>query len=164
MASPEASRCGFIALIGAPNSGKSTLTNALVGAKVSIVTHKAQTTRGPVRGIALIGSSQVILVDTPGLAEVQGEARAAVAASAAKDADLVLLVVDGPLKAYEMDLLRQLGAMEKRLLVCLNKEDWYPPTEREQLFGQIRKQVGELVTADDVLAIRAGSAARKPCT
>ena len=64
MANPAAdesppTRCGFVALIGAPNSGKSTLTNALVGAKVSIVTHKAQTTRGPVRGIALIGSSQV---------------------------------------------------------------------------------------------------------
>ena len=61
------SRCGFVAIIGAPNSGKSTLTNALVGAKVSIVTHKAQTTRGPVRGIVLSGASQIILVDTPGI-------------------------------------------------------------------------------------------------
>ena len=68
-------RCGFVALIGAPNSGKSTLTNALVGAKVSIVTHKAQTTRGPVRGIALIGSSQVILVDTPGHLPAEAAAR-----------------------------------------------------------------------------------------
>ena len=65
MASAPLSRCGFVALIGPPNSGKSTLTNALVGAKVSIVTHKAQTTRGPVRGNAVIGASHVILVDSP---------------------------------------------------------------------------------------------------
>ena len=65
---PQAeTRCGFVAVIGAPNSGKSTLTNALVGAKVAIVTHKAQTTRGPVLGIALEGKSQIILIDTPGI-------------------------------------------------------------------------------------------------
>ena len=86
-------RCGFVALIGAPNSGKSTLTNALVGAKVSIVTHKAQTTRGPVRGIALIGTSQVILVDTPGIFQPKRRLDRAMFASAwdrAGDADIVV--------------------------------------------------------------------------
>ena len=97
MAEPGPTRCGFVALIGAPNSGKSTLTNALVGAKVSIVTHKAQTTRGPVRGIALIGNSQVILVDTPGIFRPRRKLdRAMVKASwtGADDADLTLLLVD----------------------------------------------------------------------
>ena len=60
-------RCGFIAVIGAPNAGKSTLVNALVGAKVSIVTHKVQTTRVPVRGIAIEGESQLVFIDTPGI-------------------------------------------------------------------------------------------------
>ena len=60
-------RCGFIALIGAPNVGKSTLINALVGSKVAIVSHKVQTTRMPVRGIALAGNSQLIFIDTPGI-------------------------------------------------------------------------------------------------
>ena len=90
-------RCGFVALIGAPNSGKSTLTNALVGAKVSIVTHKAQTTRGPVRGIALIGASQIILVDTPGIFQPKRRLDRAMFAAAwdrAGDADLVALVID----------------------------------------------------------------------
>ena len=63
----QSDRCGFVALIGAPNSGKSTLTNAFVGTKIAIVTHKAKTTRGPVRGIVLVGDSQIILVDTPGI-------------------------------------------------------------------------------------------------
>ncbi len=66
-ASETGTRCGFAAVIGAPNAGKSTLVNALVGAKVSIVTHKAQTTRARVRGIALEGRSQIVLVDTPGI-------------------------------------------------------------------------------------------------
>jgi GTP-binding protein Era len=93
----SATRCGFVALIGAPNSGKSTLTNALVGAKVSIVTHKAQTTRGPVRGIALIGKSQLILVDTPGIFQPKRRLDRAMSATAwdrAGDADLVALVID----------------------------------------------------------------------
>ena len=68
-------RCGFVALIGAPNSGKSTLINALVGAKVAIVTQKAQTTRAPVLGIALEGRSQIILVDTPRHLSAQTPAR-----------------------------------------------------------------------------------------
>jgi ribosome biogenesis GTPase A len=62
-----ARHCGFIAVIGAPNAGKSTLVNALVGAKVTIVSHKVQTTRVPVRGIAIAGPSQLVFVDTPGM-------------------------------------------------------------------------------------------------
>ncbi len=64
---PDAPRCGFVALVGAPNAGKSTLLNSLVGAKVSIVTHKIQTTRSRIRAIAAEGASQIVFVDTPGI-------------------------------------------------------------------------------------------------
>ncbi len=90
-------RCGFVAVIGAPNAGKSTLVNALVGAKVSIVTHKAQTTRVRVRGIALEGEAQIILVDTPGIFAPKrrlDRAMVETAWSEARDADLVVLVID----------------------------------------------------------------------
>lgn len=121
-------RCGFVALIGAPNSGKSTLTNALVGAKVSIVTHKAQTTRGPVRGIALIGSSQVILVDTPGIFQPKRKLDRAMAQAAwerAGDADLVALVIDAQ---YGLDqalapLLAHLPEVKRPAIAILNKVD-----------------------------------------
>ena len=63
----ESQRCGFIAVVGAPNAGKSTLVNALVGAKVTIVSRKAQTTRVPIRGITIEGASQLIFIDTPGI-------------------------------------------------------------------------------------------------
>src|SRR5918912_1185344 len=66
-AGPAETRCGFVALIGAPNVGKSTLVNALVGSKVTIVSRKVQTTRALIRGIAIEGQSQIILVDTPGI-------------------------------------------------------------------------------------------------
>jgi GTP-binding protein Era len=93
----EQTRCGFVAVLGAPNAGKSTLVNALVGSKVSIVTQKVQTTRMPVRGIAIIGSAQVIFVDTPGIfAPKRKLDRAMVQAawSGAADADAVILAVD----------------------------------------------------------------------
>jgi len=93
----EAPRCGFVAVIGEPNAGKSTLVNAMAGAKVSIVTHKVQTTRGRIRGIAVEGASQIVFVDTPGLfAPRRRLDRAMVAAawSGAEDADLVLLLVE----------------------------------------------------------------------
>jgi GTP-binding protein Era len=121
-------RCGFVALIGAPNSGKSTLTNALVGAKVSIVTHKAQTTRGPVRGIALLGDSQVILVDTPGIFQPKRRLDRAMAEAAwerAGDADLVALVIDakyGLDKALE-PLLQHLPEVKRPMIAILNKID-----------------------------------------
>ncbi|MET0569088.1 MAG: GTPase, partial [Hyphomicrobiaceae bacterium] len=63
----ESQRCGFIAVVGAPNAGKSTLVNALVGAKITIVSRKAQTTRVPIRGITIEGASQLIFIDTPGI-------------------------------------------------------------------------------------------------
>jgi len=121
-------RCGFVALIGAPNSGKSTLTNALVGAKVSIVTHKAQTTRGPVRGIAPIGQSQVILVDTPGIFQPKRRLDRAMAQAAwerAGDADLVALVIDAQ---YGLDqalqpLLAHLPEVKRPAIAILNKID-----------------------------------------
>ncbi|HEX2447572.1 MAG TPA: GTPase Era [Methyloceanibacter sp.] len=131
MARPPAeadTRCGFVAIIGAPNSGKSTLTNALVGAKVSIVTHKAQTTRGPVRGIALIGNSQVILVDTPGIFQPKRRLDRAMAQAAwerAGDADLVALVIDAK---YGLDtalepLLAHLPEVRRPMIAILNKID-----------------------------------------
>jgi GTP-binding protein Era len=121
-------RCGFVALIGAPNSGKSTLTNALVGAKVSIVTHKAQTTRGPVRGIALIGDAQVILVDTPGIFQPKRRLDRAMFASAwdrAGDADIVVLVIDAQrgLDRTLDPLFKHLPEVRRPIVAVLNKID-----------------------------------------
>ncbi|MBJ3778191.1 GTPase Era [Acuticoccus mangrovi] len=93
----EAARCGFVALIGAPNAGKSTLVNALVGAKVSIVTHKVQTTRATVRGIALADDTQIVLVDTPGIFAPRRRLDRAMVKTAwnhAYDADRVCLLID----------------------------------------------------------------------
>src|SRR5215203_1016921 len=93
---PE-TRAGFVALIGAPNAGKSTLLNALVGSKVSIVSRKVQTTRAIVRGIAIEGSAQIVFVDTPGIFKPKrrlDRAMVTTAWSGAGDADVVALLVD----------------------------------------------------------------------
>ena len=90
-------RAGFAALIGEPNAGKSTLTNAMVGAKVSIVTHKVQTTRARIRGVALSGDNQIVLVDTPGLFRPRRRLDRAMVAAAwggAEDADVVVLLIE----------------------------------------------------------------------
>lgn len=98
----EPSRCGFAAILGAPNAGKSTLVNALVGQKISIVTQKVQTTRFPVRGVALQGAAQIVLVDTPGVFSPKRRLDRAMVASAwsgAADADALVHVVDAPAAA-----------------------------------------------------------------
>ena len=94
-------RCGFVAVIGAPNAGKSTLVNALVGQKVAIVSAKAQTTRARLMGIAIEGEAQILLVDTPGIFAPRRRLDRAMVAAAwagAEDADLVLLIIDAAAK------------------------------------------------------------------
>jgi len=90
-------RCGFVALIGEPNAGKSTLLNAMVGAKISIVTHKVQTTRSRLRGVAIEGAAQIVFVDTPGLFRPRRRLDRAMVGAAwagAADADLVVLMIE----------------------------------------------------------------------
>jgi GTPase len=120
--------CGFGALIGAPNSGKSTLINALVGAKVAIVTHKAQTTRGPVLGIALQGKSQIILVDTPGIFQPKRRLDRAMSGAAwtkAAEADLVVLVIDAERGIdHALDpVFANLTDLKRPIIAVLNKID-----------------------------------------
>jgi len=118
-------KAGFVAVIGAPNAGKSTLVNALVGQKVAIVSPKAQTTRARLMGIAVEGPAQILLVDTPGIFEPRRRLDRAMVAAAwtgAQDADLILLVVDASEKVRE-DILEGLDNREHPLLLVLNKID-----------------------------------------
>jgi GTP-binding protein Era len=124
----EATRCGFVALIGAPNVGKSTLTNALVGAKVSIVTPKVQTTRALIRGIALVGAAQLIFVDTPGIFAPRRRLDRAMVGTAwgsTRDADVVALLVDSRKGAQEGDeaVLGRLAEIRAPKVLVLNKVD-----------------------------------------
>jgi GTP-binding protein Era len=121
-------RCGFVAVIGAPNAGKSTLVNALVGQKVAIVSAKAQTTRARLMGIALAGEAQLMLVDTPGIFSPRRRLDRAMVAAAwagAEDADLVLLVVDAAAKLGERveAILTALEDNKQPLMIALNKVD-----------------------------------------
>jgi GTP-binding protein Era len=121
-------RCGFVALIGAPNAGKSTLINSLVGAKVSIVTHKVQTTRTRVRAIAIVGEAQIIFVDTPGIFKPKrklDEAMVEAAWAGAADADVVALLVDVR-RGLDEDNARILEGLKKSgrtAILVLNKID-----------------------------------------
>jgi GTP-binding protein Era len=128
MAGGPDTRCGFVALIGAPNAGKSTLINRLVGTKVSIVTHKVQTTRSIIRGIALKGTSQIVFVDTPGIFEPKRRLERALVETAwggAREADLIAVLIDvgrGIDGAVE-DLLTRVGELRQRKILVLNKID-----------------------------------------
>ncbi len=125
---PEETRCGFAALVGAPNAGKSTLLNRLVGAKVSIVSRKAQTTRALVRGIAIDGPAQIVLVDTPGIFKPKRRLDRAMVASAlsgAADADVIALLVDAR-KGLDDEveaILTQLDEAKAPKVLVLNKVD-----------------------------------------
>jgi GTP-binding protein Era len=124
----DSARCGFIALIGAPNAGKSTLLNALVGSKVSIVSRKVQTTRALIRGIAIEGQAQLIFVDTPGIFSPRRRLDRAMVTTAwtgAHDADLVGVLIDARngIEDEAEDILRRLGDVKTPRVLILNKID-----------------------------------------
>lgn len=133
----EGRRCGFIAIVGAPNAGKSTLVNVLVGTKVTIVSPKVQTTRTRVLGIVMAGTAQVVLVDTPGIFAPKRRLERAMVAAAwtgAADADLIALVVDAA-RGFDDDtraILARLKETGREAVLILNKVDL---VRREKLLG-----------------------------
>lgn len=123
-------RCGFVALIGEPNAGKSTLLNRMVGAKVSIVTHKVQTTRSRIRGVALQDETQVVFVDTPGVFKPRRRLDRAMVAAAwggAADADVVVLLIEAHrgITAGVKDIIKELANLDgsRPIVLAINKID-----------------------------------------
>ncbi|MEQ8283201.1 MAG: GTPase Era [Parvibaculum sp.] len=137
----EPTRCGFVAIIGAPNAGKSTLVNRLVGSKVAIVTHKVQTTRARIRGIAMEGATQIVFVDTPGIFKPKRRLDRAMVDAAwggAGDADLIVLMVDME-SGRDSDVERiveGLKAQGRKAILVLNKSD---ACDREKLLKTAAK-------------------------
>jgi GTPase len=134
---PVTTRCGFVALIGAPNVGKSTLVNALVGSKVTIVSRKVQTTRALIRGIVVENNAQIILVDTPGIFSPKrrlDRAMVSTAWSGAHDADLVCVLLDAREGSDEEAdaILGRLAGIEHQKILVLNKIDL---VQREKLLA-----------------------------
>ena len=157
---PTAPRCGFVAVLGAPNAGKSTLVNAAVGSKVSIVTHKVQTTRARVRGIALHGAAQIVFVDTPGIFAPKRRLDRAMVAAAwteAQEADAVMLLIDAErgLRPDVEEIVGKLAAARpKHLFLVLNKIDLVP---RETLLD-LAARANALLEFDRTFMISANKA------
>jgi GTPase len=156
MSTPPPTRCGFVAIVGAPNAGKSTLMNRLTGAKLSIVSPKAQTTRFRVLGILMRAESQVLLVDTPGIFRPKRKLdRAMVAAawSGAADADLAMLLVDAKtgLRDDVRAIAQQLGKSGRRCWLVLNKTDLIGPPSLLPLIASL----GALARFDETFMVSA---------
>jgi GTP-binding protein Era len=152
------SRCGFVAIVGAPNAGKSTLLNRLTGAKLSIVSPKAQTTRFRVLGIFIRDGSQVLLVDTPGIFRPRRKLDRAMVAAAwtgAADADLALLLVDAKAGATAQvrGIAENLGASGRRCWLVLNKTDLVPAQSLLPLIATLT----ELARFEETFMVSAGN-------
>lgn len=169
-----ATRCGFVALIGAPNVGKSTLVNALVGAKVTIVSRKVQTTRALIRGIVVEDHAQIVLVDTPGIFAPKrrlDRAMVSTAWSGARDADMVCVLLDARagIDGEADTILDQLAKVTHPAILVLNKIDLVP---REKLLalaqaanarhGFVETFMVSALTGDGVADLRHALAARVP--
>lgn len=155
-AMPADTKAGFIALIGAPNAGKSTLINQLVGTKVSIVTHKVQTTRSIVRGVAMHGKTQLVFIDTPGIFKPKRRLDRAMVDTAwggARDADLIALLIDARKGIDEEveDIFKRLSGQTAPKVLILNKTD---VTKGEKLL-KIAQKANEYFKFDETFMISA---------
>nr|WP_321463771.1 GTPase Era [uncultured Cohaesibacter sp.] len=149
-------QCGYVALIGAPNAGKSTLVNELVGSKVSIVTHKVQTTRSLIRGIALKENKQVIFVDTPGIFAPKRRLETAMVNTAwggAKDADVIGMIVDARKGVNEQieNILDRLKDIKLPKVLILNKIDL---VKRDSLLA-LAQQLNDRIDFDQTFMVSA---------
>jgi GTPase len=168
------SRCGFVALIGAPNVGKSTLVNALVGSKVTIVSRKVQTTRALIRGIVVDGQSQIVLVDTPGIFEPKRRLDRAMVRTAwtgAHDADVVCVLLDARLGIDEQaeTIFGNLQNVGRPKVLVLNKIDLVPREKLLTLAAQANERLAfdqtfmvAALSGDGVDDLRHGLGARVP--
>src|SRR3954464_9520658 len=139
-------RCGFAALIGAPNAGKSTLLNALVGSKVSIVSRKVQTTRTVVRGIAIEGAAQIVFVDTPGIFKPKRRLDRAMVTSAwggPGDADVIALLLDGRngIDEEAQAIRDKLPDLKRPKVLILNKIDLIERSKLLELAAKLNEKV-----------------------
>jgi GTP-binding protein Era len=167
-------KCGLVAVVGAPNAGKSTLVNALVGQKVAIVSPKAQTTRARLMGIAIEGNAQLLLVDTPGIFEARRRLDRAMVAAAwggASDADIIALVIDAKtgLTARVEPLVAALRDRPEPKLVILNKVDVADKAKLLAVAQRVQEALDpqeifmvSAVTGDGVAGLKAALAARLP--
>jgi GTPase len=171
---PARRRCGFIALIGAPNVGKSTLINAIVGAKVAIVSHKVQTTRTLLRGIATDQDAQLVFIDTPGIFQPRRRLDRAMVAGAwtgAGDADIVAAMVDAKRGLDEETgaLMTRLAGLERPKILILNKIDLVEKPTLLTLVAAASERVGfaatfmvAALTGDGVADLKAWLAGHVP--
>jgi len=167
-------RCGLVAVVGAPNAGKSTLVNALVGQKVAIVSPKAQTTRTRLMGIAIAGESQILLVDTPGIFAPRRRLDRAMVAAAwggTQDADLIALVLDAKtgLTARIETLVEGIKDRSEPKILILNKVDITPKEKLLELAAPLQEQLKpeaifmiSATSGDGVDDLKAALAARMP--
>ncbi|MFT8809659.1 GTPase Era [Gluconobacter sp.] len=151
-------RCGFVALVGAPNAGKSTLLNRIAGAKLSIVSPKAQTTRFRTLGIVMQDNAQIILVDLPGIFKPRrrlDRAMVNAAWSGSQDADLTLLLVDAKsgLREDVREIIAKLSESKGRIWLVLNKTDL---VERGELLP-LTQEISALITVEHVFMLSARS-------
>ena len=150
--------CGLVAVVGAPNAGKSTLVNAIVGQKVAIVSAKAQTTRTRIMGIALHGEAQILLLDTPGIFQPKRRLDRAMVAAAwggAVDADLILLVVDAE-RGFSnriKEMVERLAERREPKILVLNKVDLV----QKELLLAMATELSEAVAFDEIFMVSAAS-------
>ena len=162
---PDNTKCGLVSIVGLPNAGKSTLLNNFVGEKISIVTHKVQTTRSRVRGVSMVGDTQIVYIDTPGIFKAKRRLERSMvdaAWSSVKDSDVVVIVID----AYRgvddkvKRLLLEVNERNCKTILALNKVD---KVKRELLLS-LTAELSSISEYGEVFMVSASKAKRRVAT